>query len=187
MTTMMIKLNKSKIAALVEKCGKTIAMVANDACLAYTTAKHIIQEGKDCVDTTSVDKAERLAKALGTSVKAITIGKAYDRYPKKASAKAAKAPAPKKAAKKATAEKAPAKQLEIPEAKLADHIRTDSRVMDELANLTDRVIKLTDRVNNLADDMRKLVDDYIKLNERITNLEKIVLKNSNRKKIVKVQ
>lgn len=171
----MIKLNKSKIAALVKKSGKKISEIAGAACLAYTTAKHIIQEGKDSVDTTSVDKAERLAIALGVTSKAITIGKPYERYPKKA------APA-KTTAKKATTKKAPAPKkiplekmgaikiktvgtaivaepMEIPEAKLPEHIHTDSSVMDKLAELQ----------------------------ERIAKLEKIVLKTSSRKKLVKVE
>lgn len=176
----MIKLNKSKIATLVEKSGKKISEIAGAACMAYTTCKHIIQEGKDSVDTTSIDKAERLAKALGTSVKAITIGKPYDRYPKKATP--AKTTAKKSTTKKAATvktvvikarEKAAdnlgkkiteamkntaGQRLEVPEAKLPEHIHTDSRVMDKLAELQ----------------------------ERIAKLEKIVLKNSSRKKLVKV-
>ena len=169
----MIKLNKSKIAELIAKKHLTVKMVADGACLAYTTAKHIIQEGKDCVEATSVDKVERLAKALGATVKAITIGKPYDRYPKKA------APV-KTTAKKATTKKAPkkiplekmgaikiktvgtaivAEPMEIPEAKLPEHIHTDSSVMDKLAELQ----------------------------ERIAKLEKIVLKTSSRKKLVKVE
>ena len=163
----MIKLNKSKIAALVEKSGKKISEIANAACLAYTTAKHIILEGKGCADSTTVDKAEKLAKVLGTSLKAITIGKPYERYPKKAAP--AKTTA-KKAPKKIPLEKMGAikiktvgtaivaEPMEIPETKLPENIRTDSSVMDKLAELQ----------------------------ERITKLEKIVLKNSSRKKLVKV-
>lgn len=176
----MIKLNKSKIAELIAKKHLTVKMVADGACLAYTTAKHIIQEGKDCVEATSIDKVQRLAKALSTTVKAITIGKPYDRYPKKV------APA-KTTAKDSTTEKlskvktvvikakekaadnlgkkiaegmknTTGQRLEIPEAKLPEHIHTDSRVMDKLAELQDRIAKL----------------------------EKIVLKNSSRKKLVKV-
>ena len=177
----MIKLNKSKIAALVEKSGKKISEIAGAACLAYTTAKHIIQEGKDCVEATSVDKVQRLAKALGTTVKAITIGKPFERYPKKV------APA-KTTTKNSTTEKlskvktvvikarekaadnlgkkiaeamknTTGQRLEVPEAKLPEHIHTDnSSVMDKLAELQGRIAKL----------------------------EKIVLKNSSRKKLVKV-
>lgn len=177
----MIKLNKSKIAALVEKSGKKISEIAGAACLAYTTCKHIIQEGKDCVEATGVDKVQRLAKALGTTVKAITIGKPFERYPKKA------APA-KTTTKNSTTEKlskvktvvikarekaadnlgkkiaeamknTTGQRLEVPEAKLPEHIHTDnSSVMDKLAELQGRIAKL----------------------------EKIVLKNSSRKKLVKV-
>lgn len=177
----MIKLNKSKIAELIAKKHLTVKMVADGACLAYTTAKHIIQEGKDCVEATSVDKVQRLAKALGTTVKAITIGKPFERYPKKA------APA-KTTTKNSTTEKlskvktvvikarekaadnlgkkiaeamknTTGQRLEVPEAKLPEHIHTDnSSVMDKLAELQGRIAKL----------------------------EKIVLKNSSRKKLVKV-
>lgn len=179
----MIKLNKSKIAALVEKSGKKISEIAGAACLAYTTAKHIIQEGKDSVDTTSVDKAERLAIALGVTSKAITIGKPYERYPKKAAPAKTRTKSPKeliakvrekaatKLAESIPKKSAPAKTkkcgtatvktapLEIPEAKLPEHIHTDSSVMDKLAELQ----------------------------ERIAKLEKIVLKTSSRKKLVKVE
>ena len=68
----MIKLNKSKIAELIAKKHLTVKMVADGACLAYTTAKHIIQEGRDCVEATSVDKVERLAKALGATSQKVT-------------------------------------------------------------------------------------------------------------------
>lgn len=198
----MIKLNKSKISTLMAKKGLTVKMVADNACLAYTTAKHIIREGRDCVESTSVDKVERLAKALGTSVKAITIGGTFERYPKKAAPaktgtkspkeliakvreKAATKLAesiPKKAAPvKTAAQKSPAPKkiplekmgaikiktvgtaivaepMGIPEAKLPEHIHTDSSVMDKLAELQ----------------------------ERIAKLEKIVLKTSSSKKLVKV-
>lgn len=195
----MIKLNKSKIAELIAKKHLTVKMVADGAYLAYTTAKHIIQEGKDCVEATSVDKVERLAKALGTSVKAITIGKPYERYPKKAApekspkkvvAKAreklaeniaksvpVKVADPKKLHFDNTAEKpAPAKTkkcgtattqaapLEIPEAKLPEN-----------------------KVDNTLRNFNLLLTEIAKLNERIAKVEKIVLKTSSRKKLVKVE
>lgn len=161
----MIKLNKSKIAELIAKKHLTVKMVADGACLAYTTAKHIIQEGKDCVEATSVDKVERLAKALGATVKAITVGKPYDRYPKKAApvkTAAKKSPAPKKippekmgAIKIKTVGTAiVAEPMEIPEAKVPENV---------------------------------LLTEIAKLNERIAKLEKIVLKTSSRKKLVKVE
>lgn len=241
----MIKLNKSKIATLLAKKGLTVKMVADSACLAYTTAKHIIQEGRDCVESTSVDKVERLAKALGTSVKAITIGKPYERYPKKAAPAKTGTKSPKeliakvreKAATK-LAESIPKKSapvktkkcvtavivadpkklnfdkaaenitkvakglkkvaddatkglkkvgtaivrepIDIPEAKLPEHIHTDSSVMKKL-------VELQERITNVHERVAVLIDELIKMNERITKLEKIVLKTSNRKKLVKVE
>lgn len=174
----MIKLNKSKIAALVEKSGKKISEIAGTACLAYTTAKHIIQEGKDCVEATTVDKAEKLAIALGVTSKAITIGKPYERYPKKASPakNATKSPKnvvvktsevkPKKEAsaktkKCGTATVKNAPLYEIPEAKLFDQAKA-------------------------VGTLDFLMKEVTKLNTRVGQLEKIVLKNSSRKKLVKV-
>lgn len=194
----MIKLNKSKIAALVEKSGKKISEIAGAACLAYTTCKHIIQEGKDSVDTTSIDKAERLAKALGTTVKAITIGKPYDRYPKKATP--AKKSTTKKAAtvktvvikarekavdnlgKKITeAMKNTAGQLlEIPEAKLLENSDTENSDVNKLLILNKSIVDVHERV-------AVLISEVVKMNERIAKLEKIVLKTSSRKKLVKVE
>lgn len=194
----MIKLNKSKIAALVEKSGKKISEIAGAACLAYTTAKHIIQEGKDSVDTTSVDKVERLAKALGTSVKAITIGGTFERYPKKAAPaktgtkspkeliakvreKAATKLAesiPKKAAPvKTAAKKSPAPKKIPPEKMGAIKIKTvGTAIVAEPMEIPEA--KVPENV---------LLTEIAKLNERIAKLEKIVLKTSSRKKLVKVE
>lgn len=172
---MMVKINKAKICAIrLKNDNVKISEIAKAACMAYTTTKHIIENGKDSVEATTVEKIERIAKALGTTVKAITIGKPYERYPKKAAPAKSGTKAPKKAAVKTTdanpKKPAPAKTkkcgtatvqaapLEIPEAKLPENIRTDSSVMDKLAELQDRIAKL----------------------------EKIVLKNSSRKKLVKV-
>lgn len=198
----MIKLNKSKIAELIAKKHLTVKMVAGAACLAYTTCKHIIQEGKDSVDTTSIDKAERLAKALGTTVKAITIGKPYDRYPKKATpAKTtAKKPTTKKAAtvktvvikaKEKAAENLGKKiaealknttgqHLEVPEAKLPENSDTENSDVNKLLILNKSIVDVHERV-------AVLISEVVKMNERIAKLEKIVLKTSSRKKLVKVE